>query len=109
MNAPTFDNLGQDLLETAPGYEVVTSHVTLPPEFALPKHTHPGEEFAYLVSGSLYYWEEGQGESLHLAGDAVRVPLGKVHSIRTAGEAVDLVVFRVHEIGRPERTLVDAG
>jgi hypothetical protein len=43
-----------------------------------------------------------------LAGDAVRVPLGRVHSIRTTAEGADLVVFRVHETGQPERTLVDA-
>ena len=54
MNTPTFDNLTTDRLDSADGLEVVTSHVELPPGMQLPKHTHPGEEFAYIIEGSLY-------------------------------------------------------
>ena len=45
-------------------------------------HTHPGEEFAYILEGSVYLGEEGKGETRYVA-------------------------FRVHIIGQPERTLVD--
>ena len=105
--APTFADLGRDLLASAEGLEVVTSYVELPPHFQLPPHTHPGEEFAYLIQGSVHYWQQGHDEIELPAETACTVPLGAVHSIRSGDEGATLVVFRVHEVGQPERTLVD--
>jgi quercetin dioxygenase-like cupin family protein len=107
MNAPTFDNLARDLLDTAPGLEVVTSVVELPPHFRAPTHTHPGEEFAYVVEGTVHFWEQGRGEIEMPAGSTGRVPINTVHTIRTADEPAKLVVFRVHPVGAPERIPVD--
>jgi quercetin dioxygenase-like cupin family protein len=107
MNAPIFANLARDLLETAPGLEVVTSYVELPPDFRLPTHTHPGEEFAYIVEGSVRYWEQGRDEIELTAGTTARVPVETVHTVRTTDEGAKLIVFRIHEVGKPERTLVD--
>lgn len=108
--APTFDDVGRDLLEAA-DLEVVTSVVELPPSTQLPVHRHPGEEFAYVIDGAIHYWEHGTGEERHLpAGSFVKVPLGAVHSVRT-GEThgAKLIVFRVHPPGAAERELVDVG
>lgn len=33
--------------------EVIVSRVVIPPNTALPKHWHPGEEFAYVLEGSV--------------------------------------------------------
>jgi len=107
MQAPSFADLSREVLRSAGGLEVVTSLVDLPPHFQLPAHTHPGEEFAYVVEGTLYYLEEGQEELTIPAGTSANVPLNKVHSVRTGEEAAKLVVFRVHEAGQPDRTLVD--
>lgn len=106
---PSFADLGRDMLETA-DLEVVTSVVELPPSFQLPKHRHPGEEFAVVLEGSVHYWEEGTDGERHMtAGSFGKVPLNAVHSIRTgADEGAKLVVFRVHTPGAPERELVDA-
>ena len=54
MKTPIFNNLATDTLESADGLEVVTSYVELPGGMQLPRHTHPGEEFAYIIEGSLY-------------------------------------------------------
>lgn len=106
--APSFADLGRDLLEKA-DLEVVTSFVTLPPSFQLPPHRHPGEEFAYVVEGGIHYWQQGTDGERHMtAGSFAKVPLNAVHSIRTDDDqGAKLVVFRVHTPGAPERELVD--
>ena len=107
-SAPSFADLGRDLLEAA-DLEVVTSLVELPPSFQLPTHRHPGEEFAYVIQGAIYYWEHGVDGECHMpAGSLAKVPLGAVHSVRTGeDQGAKLVVFRVHTPGAPERELVD--
>jgi len=107
MNTPIFDNLATDKLESADGLEVVTSYVELPAEMQLPTHKHPGEEFAYVIDGSVYLWQEGLGERRCEAGSTAKVPLDTVHTVRTGDEGAKLVVFRIHREGQPERILVD--
>lgn len=107
MNAPVFNNLATDVLDSADGLEVVTSYVELPAGVQLPKHTHPGEEFAYVLEGEVFLWEEGVGETHCVAGDTAKVPMGAVHTVRTGDSGVKLVVFRVHTQGEPERILVE--
>ena len=106
--APSVADLGRNLLDTA-DLEVVTSLVELPPSFQLPAHRHPGEEFAYVIEGGVYYWEHGKdGEHYMPAGTFGKVPLNVVHSIRTDdSKGAKLVVFRVHTPGAPDRELVD--
>ena len=108
MNAPVFKNLATDVLDSADGLEVVTSYVELPGGTQLPKHTHPGEEFAYVVEGEVFLWEDGLGETLYVAGETAKVPMGAVHTVRTGESDVKLVVFRVHTQGQPERILIDS-
>ena len=56
---PKLENLLAATLEGVEGNDVVVSRVTLPAHTALPKHWHPGEEFAYVIEGevTLYGWE----------------------------------------------------
>jgi quercetin dioxygenase-like cupin family protein len=107
-SAPSFADLGRDLLEAA-DLEVVTSLVELPPSFQLPTHRHPGEEFAFVIDGAIYYWEHGTDGECHMpAGSLAKVPLGAVHTVRTGeDQGAKLLVFRVHTPGAPERELVD--
>jgi quercetin dioxygenase-like cupin family protein len=101
------ENLMTQPLEGADGIEVIVSRVTIPPNTALPKHWHPGEEFAYVVEGSATLWQEGKEDQVGHAGDTVMVPLKQVHTAITGDEGATLIVFRVHEEGQPERVLVD--
>ena len=107
-SAPSFADLGRDLLEAA-DLEVVTSLVELPPSFQLPTHRHPGEEFAYVIDGAIYFWQHGADGECHMpAGSFAKVPLGAVHTVRTGeDQGAKLIVFRVHTPGAPERELVD--
>lgn len=94
-------------LEGVENTEVVVSHVTIPPNTSLPKHWHPGEEFAYVLEGSVTLWQKGKQNVFGKEGDALKVPLKQVHTAITGDEGVKLLVFRVHEQGQPERIMAD--
>ena len=104
---PVLENLLRSQLEGAEGTEVIISRVTLPPHSTLPKHTHPGEEFAYVLEGKVTLWQDGKDEIVFKAGEVGKVPLNQVHTAITAEEGATILVFRVHETGKPERTLVE--
>ena len=105
-SGPILNNLLSAELEGAKGTEVIVSHVTIPPNTTLPKHWHPGEEFAYVIEGSVTLWQKGKPDITGTAGDAMKVPLKQVHTAMTGSEGATLVVFRVHEKGQPERVMV---
>ena len=90
-------------LEGVDGTEVIVSRVTIPPHTSLPKHWHPGEEFAYVVDGSVTLWQQGKRDIVGKKGSVMKVPLKQVHTAITNDEGVTLIVFRVHEQGQPER------
>jgi quercetin dioxygenase-like cupin family protein len=94
-------------LEGASGVEVIVSRVILPPNTSLPKHWHPGEEFAYVLEGTVTLWQEGKPDTQATAGDVIMVPLHQVHTAITGDEGAAVLVFRVHEQGQPERVPVD--
>ena len=103
---PKLETLMKHALERVKGTEVIVSRVTIPANTTLPKHWHPGEEFAYVIEGTVTLWLEGKEDIIVKAGDAARVPLEQVHTAITKDEPVTLLVFRVHEQGKPERVLV---
>lgn len=103
-----FDNLITAQLANSDDTEVVLSYVEVPPDSQLPTHWHPGEEFAYVIDGSILLKQEGEQAVYLKAGDAGAVPLKKIHTIQTQDRGAKLVVFRVHEKGQPERILIDA-
>jgi quercetin dioxygenase-like cupin family protein len=94
-------------LEVADGIEVIVSRVTIPPHSSLPKHWHPGEEFGYVLQGSVVLWQEGKDDMVAKQGDVVKIPLKQVHTAITRDEGATILVFRVHEQGKPERVLAD--
>lgn len=102
---PNISTLLSGQLGRVEGTEFIMSRVHLPPNRALPKHWHPGEEFVYVVSGRVTLWQEGKETMVFSAGDAAQVPLEQIHTAITGDEGVDLIVFRVHEKGKPERIL----
>jgi quercetin dioxygenase-like cupin family protein len=94
-------------LEGFDGGEVIVSHVSLPPHTSLPKHWHPGEEFAYILEGSVTLWQDGKEDMVCKTGDVVKVPLKQVHTAITQDEGATILVFRIHEQGKPERVPVE--
>lgn len=97
------NNLMKATLEGVKGTEVIVSHVTIPPNTTLPRHWHPGEEFAYVLEGSVTLWQKGKEDVKGKTGDVIKVPLKQIHTAITNEDGVTLLVFRVHEQGKPER------
>lgn len=93
-------------IEIADGLEVIISDVVIPPNAAVPRHYHPGEEFLYVIRGSAIHVEEGKGDRLLQAGDSYVIPPHAAHAPRAGAEGARAIVFRVHVEGKPERILV---
>src|SRR4029079_11986072 len=53
-----------------PGYEIVLARADFQPGGAVAKHTHPGEEVAYLLEGEITLEVEGKPAQHLKAGDS---------------------------------------
>lgn len=103
----SFENLLTQELFGAENTEVVVSRVSVPANTTLPRHFHPGEEFAYMLDGTLTLHQEDEDDVIFNNGDVGVVPFKKVHTITSGEEGCSILIFRVHEKGQPERVLVD--
>jgi len=84
------------------GREAIQVRVQFAPGAKFPRHTHPGEEIAYVLEGTLEY-QLGGNKSIKLkAGEAVFIPEGTPHTASNvgAGEAIELATYIV-EKGKP--------
>jgi len=104
---PVLETLLSTQLEGVQGTEVIVSRVVIPPNASLPKHWHPGEEFAYVLEGSAIVRRDGEADVTVSKGDVAKIPLKRIHTAVTTDQGATILVFRVHEIGKPERVLVD--
>lgn len=85
-----------------PGREVVQVRVDFGPGAAAGKHTHPGEEIAYVIEGSLEYRVEDKPPITLKAGDTLFIPAGAIHAAKNvgSGNAAELATYIV-EKGKP--------
>jgi quercetin dioxygenase-like cupin family protein len=83
----------------SPGREVVQVRVDFAPGAAFGNHTHPGEEIAYVLEGSLEYQVEGRPPVTLKAGEALFIPAGAVHAARNVGNgnASELATYTVEK------------
>jgi quercetin dioxygenase-like cupin family protein len=89
------------------GREVVMARAEFVPGGAVGKHTHPGEEVAYVLEGTVQLEVEGKTPALLKAGDVFFIPPGVVHSAKNVGEGPGKVVSTyIVEKGKPLATLV---
>ena len=86
--------------------EVIVSVVELPPGKAAPLHTHPGEEYAFIISGEAIQNINNKGEEVIHPGEVAHIPYGAVHTVRSGTNPLKALVFRIHDKGKPERYLV---
>ena len=84
------------------GREIIQVRVDFPTGAASGAHTHPGEELAYVLEGSLEYEMAGGPPITLNAGDVLFIPAGTVHSARNVGrgQASELATYVV-EKGKP--------
>ncbi len=90
-------------LALADGLEVIISDVVIPPNAAVPPHSHPGQEFVYVIEGSAMHVVEGAEQRIYRPGEAFTIEPGVVHSPYATEEGARAIVFRVHIEGEPIR------
>jgi quercetin dioxygenase-like cupin family protein len=96
---PKLAGIGRiDLIQddlSVPGREAVQALVTIPAGQAAPRHSHPGEEIAYVVAGSFEYALDGRPPVIVKAGESLFIPYGVPHSVRNVGtgDAVELATY----------------
>jgi quercetin dioxygenase-like cupin family protein len=90
-----------------PGHEAVLARGEFNPGAAVPKHTHPGEEVAYLLEGQVVLEVEGKPPLALKAGDAFFIPAGQVHAVKNTGTTpAKILSTYVVEKGKPLATMV---
>lgn len=77
------DLVHQDL--GAADREVLQARVDFDPGVTSPKHSHPGVEIAYVISGTFEYQLEGRAPVTLKAGDSLFIPAGVAHVARNVG------------------------
>jgi quercetin dioxygenase-like cupin family protein len=66
------------------------------------RHTHPGDEYTYVLQGTLELSAEGRETRRVAAGDVVHNPRGLVHEARNVGDSPTRVVITfVIDKGKP--------
>ena len=101
------ENLLRESIAGVEGKEIIVSRVSFPPHAELPWHWHPGEEFFYVIEGSVTLKRRGERDLPTAQGDAQKIAPQIIHTGRTGEQGAELVIFRVHAVGEPERYLVD--
>ena len=76
--------------------------VEFAPGVAFGKHSHPGDEIAYVLEGTLEYQLEGEPPATLKAGEALFIPAGTIHAAKNigTGNAAELATYIV-EKGKP--------
>ena len=101
------ENLLRESIAGVEGKEIIVSRVSFPPHTELPWHWHPGEEFFYVIEGSVTLKRRGEPDLPTTQGDAQKIDPQIIHTGSTGEQGAELVIFRVHAAGEPERHLVD--
>ena len=101
------DNLLRESVAGIESKEIIMSRVSFPPHTELPWHWHSGEEFFYVIEGSITLKRRGEPDLLAGAGDAQKIAAQAVHTGSTGEQGAELMIFRLRATGEPERYLVD--
>jgi len=89
------------------GREAVQAIAEIQPGAWSGKHTHPGEEVAYVLEGSVRIEIDGSPAKTLKAGEGLIVPAGKIHNATNAGPGVAKVLGTyIIEKGKPLATTV---
>lgn len=92
-------------LTTAPGHEGITVLAELAVGGAAPRHTHPGEEFVYVLEGTATFDMAGQLPLAIKPGDAFVIPPHTPHVATNTGTVpVKLLSTYIIPKGQPLAT-----
>lgn len=90
-----------------PGREVVQAIAEFQPGAESGRHTHPGEEVAYVLEGTVMLEVQGKPAVAKNAGDAFIIPPNTVHNAKNTGKSAAKVLGTyIIEKGKPVATPV---
>jgi quercetin dioxygenase-like cupin family protein len=82
--------------------ELTVLKITIPPHSALPWHTHPMPNAAYVLSGELTVQKKADGREQKLTpGQVLPEMVGELHRGITGDKPVELIVFYAGTKGMP--------
>lgn len=84
---------------SAPGYEALQTRVDFAPGAMSPRHSHPGDEVAFVLEGLLEYSLAGQPPVVLPSGSSLVIPAGTPHVARNVGpgRASELATYFVRK------------
>jgi len=82
-------------------YVCVLVDVEIEPNALVSRHTHPGVESAYLISGTGTLSVKGQSDRMIKAGDGFQIPPEVPHSLRNGPEKAHVVATYIVEKDKP--------
>jgi quercetin dioxygenase-like cupin family protein len=82
-------------------FETVIGIAEIAPNVAIGRHTHPGPESGYVMTGSFELLIDGQPPRLLKVGDSYQVPSGTVHDARSGPEGAKVLATYVVQKGQP--------
>ena len=87
---------------SVPGREVIQVLVEFAPGVVAPRHSHPGEEIAYVIEGVFLYELDGAPPVTLKAGESLFIPAGTPHKVTNVGtaNALELATYIVQK-GKP--------
>jgi quercetin dioxygenase-like cupin family protein len=92
----------QDQPISVAGHHGVTARVDIGHGVESGRHMHPGEEFGYVLEGTLQLEIDGRAPQTFKTGDVFFVPAGVVHNGRNTGSVkTTLIGTYVVESGKP--------
>ncbi len=83
------------------GYETINVRVEIDAGAPIARHTHPGIESSYIVSGSTELTVDGEGTKVFNAGDGFQVAPGVPHSGKNGDATTVIAATYVVEKGKP--------
>jgi quercetin dioxygenase-like cupin family protein len=92
---------------SAPGREAVLAVAEIQPAAAAGRHTHPGEEIAYVLAGPVVIEIDGKPAKTYQTGESLIIPANTIHNAKNPGTALAKIVSTyVIEKGKPVATPV---
>jgi quercetin dioxygenase-like cupin family protein len=82
--------------------EVLVATGQFEPDGTTGRHTHPGDEYATVIVGTLEVWTSGRPPHRYTAGEAYHNARGVVHETRNVGNTrAQVVSTLIVDAGRP--------
>jgi quercetin dioxygenase-like cupin family protein len=93
-------------IEAAPGHSLTMGDLVFAPDTQIARHFHAGEEFLYVMGGSIIISRVDEQDVTVAAGQGLRIPPNTVHWGRAGPDGARGVASWVRVDGQPLRTPV---